>query len=96
MQSIGKKAIVRSLMGGDDYWKENEHSHPIEIFLLLVSDELHVLINTSGDALHKRGYRTEAGEAPIKESLAATLVTVWWLEISHTTVRSYVRKLERY
>jgi len=74
MQSIGKKAIVRSLMGGDDYWKENEHSHPIEIFFLLVSDELHILINTSGDALHKRGYRTEAGEAPIKESLAATLV----------------------
>jgi len=74
MQSIGKKAIIRSLMGGDDFWKENEHNHPIEVFLLLVKDELHVLINTSGDALHKRGYRTEAGEAPIKESLAAALV----------------------
>lgn len=73
MQSIGKKAIIRSLMGGDDFWKENEHSHPIEVFFLLVSDELHVLVNTSGDALHKRGYRTEAGEAPIKESLAAAL-----------------------
>jgi putative N6-adenine-specific DNA methylase len=73
MQSLGKKAIVRSLMGGDDYWKENEHSHPIEIFLLLVSDELHVLINTSWDALHKRWYRMEAGEAPLKESLAAAL-----------------------
>lgn len=54
MQSLGKKAIIRSLMEGDDFWKENEHSHPIEIFLLLVNDELHVLINTSGDALHKR------------------------------------------
>lgn len=54
MQSLGKKAIIRSLMGSDDYWKENKNSHPIEIFLLLVSDELHVLINTSGDALHKR------------------------------------------
>ena len=74
MQSIGKKAIVRSLLWADDFWKENEHSHPIEIFLLLVNDELHVLINTSGDALHKRGYRTEAGEAPLKESLAAALV----------------------
>ena len=50
--------------GEDDYWKENEHSHPIEIFLLLVADTLHVLINTSGDALHKRGYRTEAGRHP--------------------------------
>lgn len=74
MQSLGKKAIIRSLMKGDDFWKENEHSHPIEVFLLLVNDELHVLINTSWDALHKRGYRTEAGEAPLKESLAATLV----------------------
>lgn len=54
MQSLGKKAIIRSLMNGDDYWKENEHSHPIEIFLLLVNNELHVLINTSGNALHKR------------------------------------------
>lgn len=61
-------------MGGDDYWKENEHSHPIEVFLLLVNDELRVLINTSGDALHKRGYRSQAGEAPLKESLAAALV----------------------
>lgn len=74
MQSVGKKAIIRSLMGEDDYWRENEHSRPIEIFLLLVNNELHILINTSGDALHKRGYRTQAGEAPIKESLAAALV----------------------
>ena len=74
MQSLGKKAIIRSLMRGDDFWKENEFSHPIEIFLLLVNDELRVLINTSGDALHKRGYRTESGEAPLKESLAAALV----------------------
>jgi putative N6-adenine-specific DNA methylase len=74
MQSLGKKAIIKSLMWWEDYWKENEHSHPIEIFFLLVSDELHVLINTSWDALHKRWYRTEAGEAPLKESLAAALV----------------------
>jgi putative N6-adenine-specific DNA methylase len=47
MQSVGKKAIIRSLMSGDDYWKENEHSHTIEIFFLLVNDELRVLINTS-------------------------------------------------
>ena len=57
-----------------DDWHENELYHPIEIFLLLVGDELRILLNTSGEALHKRGYRTEAGEAPIKESLAAALV----------------------
>ncbi|MFC1797876.1 hypothetical protein ACFLY2_01655 [Patescibacteria group bacterium] len=31
-------------------------------------------MNTSGNALHMRGYRAKAGEAPIKESLAAALV----------------------
>lgn len=74
MQSLAKKAIIRSLMDGDDYWRENELSHPIEIFFLIVADMLHILINTSWDALHKRGYRQEAGWAPIKESLASALV----------------------
>ena len=74
MQSLGKKAIIRQLTQGSDIWHENELYHPIEVFLLLVGDELRVLLNTSGDALHKRGYRTEQGEAPIKESLAAAMV----------------------
>lgn len=47
---------------------------PIEIFILVVADEVHILINTSGPALHKRGYRSQTGEAPIKESLAAAMV----------------------
>ncbi len=74
MQSVGKKAIIRSLRGNDGKWNEVEGNQPIEILLLLVADELRVLINTSGDALHKRGYREQAGEAPLKESLAAALV----------------------
>ncbi len=47
---------------------------PLEIFVLIVADEAHILINTSGPALHKRGYRSQTGEAPLKESLAAALV----------------------
>lgn len=74
IQSITKKAIIRRLSGGSDEWHENMFNQPIEIFILVVADEVHVLIDTTGPALHKRGYRSETGEAPIKESLAASMV----------------------
>ncbi len=35
-----------------------------------------ILLNSSGEALHKRGYRREAGDAPIKETLAAALIMI--------------------
>jgi putative N6-adenine-specific DNA methylase len=41
---------------------------------LIIDNKVRILLNTSGNALHMRGYRTQAGEAPIKESLAAALV----------------------
>ncbi len=65
LQSVTKKAIIRH---------ENMFNQPIEIFILVVADEVHILINTSGTALHKRGYRSQTGEAPIKESLAAAMI----------------------
>ncbi|ATU05758.1 hypothetical protein BKN14_04975 [Candidatus Gracilibacteria bacterium HOT-871] len=74
MQSLCKKAIVDSLVGKGNIYNEDEKSEPIEILALLVDNKLRVMLNTTGEALHKRGYRTEAGEAPIKESLAAALV----------------------
>ncbi|USN58255.1 MAG: hypothetical protein H6767_08300 [Candidatus Peribacteria bacterium] len=39
-----------------------------------MEDTVYVMINTTGEALHKRGYREQAGEAPLKENLAAALV----------------------
>jgi putative N6-adenine-specific DNA methylase len=74
LQSVTKKAIIRRLSNGDDEWHENMFNQPIEIFILVVADEVHILVNTSGPALHKRGYRSQTGEAPIKESLAAAMV----------------------
>ncbi|MEI6711975.1 MAG: hypothetical protein WCK88_07595 [bacterium] len=59
LQSVTKKAIIRRLSHGDDEWHENMFNQPIEIFILVVADEVHILINTSGPALHKRGYRTQ-------------------------------------
>jgi len=74
IQSVTKKAIIRRLSNGEDEWHENMLHQPIEIFILVVADEVHILINTSWHALHKRGYRTLAGEAPIKESLGAAMI----------------------
>ncbi|RKW20652.1 class I SAM-dependent RNA methyltransferase [Candidatus Gracilibacteria bacterium] len=74
MQSLGKKAIISSLVGAENKYFEDESEEKVEILLLLVDNKLRILLNTSGEALHKRGYRRESGEAPIKESLAAALV----------------------
>jgi putative N6-adenine-specific DNA methylase len=47
LQSITKKAIIRRLSRGTDEWHENMFHQPIEIFILVVADEVHILINTS-------------------------------------------------
>lgn len=77
IQSLGKKAIIKSLVWNTGTVNENDDLENMEILLLLVDNKLRVLLNTSGNALHMRGYRTEAWEAPIKESLAAALVLLW-------------------
>ncbi|MFK7780149.1 MAG: class I SAM-dependent RNA methyltransferase [Candidatus Gracilibacteria bacterium] len=74
IQSLSKKAIVKSLVGNNGVVKEDDSLEKMEILVLLIDNKLRVLLNTSGKALHMRGYRTQAGEAPIKESLAAALV----------------------
>jgi putative N6-adenine-specific DNA methylase len=51
---------------------ENGPLYTIEVSV--INDMVSVTIDTSGPGLHKRGYRDEAGEAPIKETLAAALV----------------------
>ena len=76
LQSLGKKAVMSRLSAGADGRVFEDAAVPaFHVELLLVAAELRVLADTTGpDALHKRGYRTEAGEAPLKESLAAGLV----------------------
>jgi 23S rRNA G2445 N2-methylase RlmL len=73
-QSIVKKAIVERLK---KFYKiqtlsEDGPSFPVEVALL--KDEAILLLDTTGAGLHKRGYRLESGEAPLKETLAAGLV----------------------
>ena len=73
-QSITKKAIVERLKRKYkvEWFKENGSTYPITI--AIHRDMAKVTIDTSGDALNKRGYRTWVGEAPIRETLAAALV----------------------
>ena len=79
IQSIAKKAMVERLKGvyKTDWFKEDGAAYPIRIFLL--KDEVMVALDTSGDSLHKRGYRLQTSKAPITETLAAALImlTPW-------------------
>ena len=72
-QSIIKKAIVSRLSDayGIRWFQENGVKYQIEFFLF--KDTVSVMIDTSGTALHKRGYRPDAGAAPLRETLAAAL-----------------------
>jgi putative N6-adenine-specific DNA methylase len=73
-QSIVKKAVVESMKKtyNEEWFEEDGPVYKIEVALL--KDQVTLTIDTSGSGLHKRGYREEAGAAPLKETLAAALV----------------------
>lgn len=73
-QSITKKAIVERLKKRykTQWFEENGPEYAIQI--TLHNDIARVALNTSGDALNRRGYRTWTGEAPLRETLAAAMV----------------------
>ena len=73
-QAIIKKAVVRSMteVYGISVFPEEGIKYQIEFFIL--NDEATLMIDTSGEPLHKRGYRREANAAPIRETLAAAIV----------------------
>ncbi|WP_366923486.1 class I SAM-dependent RNA methyltransferase [Metallumcola ferriviriculae] len=75
-QAIVKKAVVEKLKEKyhTDWFQETGPEYNIEVALL--KDEATLTIDTSGPGLHKRGYRLEAVEAPLKETLAAALVSL--------------------
>ncbi|WP_304340601.1 THUMP domain-containing class I SAM-dependent RNA methyltransferase [Metaclostridioides mangenotii] len=80
IQSIVKKAVVDSLKKSyleSGLLKEDKEKYPI--FVFIHKDKVVITIDTTGDALHKRGYREKANKAPIRETLAAGLVylTPW-------------------
>ncbi|MEG1782302.1 MAG: class I SAM-dependent RNA methyltransferase [Oscillospiraceae bacterium] len=73
-QSIVKKAMVESLRKAYGTSILPETGDLYKIRFAIRKDMVSVMLDTSGDGLHKRGYRRQSGEAPLKETLAATIV----------------------
>lgn len=79
-QAIVKKAVVESMKNKykrSSWFEETGPLYRIEISIL--KDVATLTIDTTGDGLHKRGYRDLHNEAPLKETMAATLIqlTTW-------------------
>ena len=73
-QSIVKKAVVEAMKKKYHRGWFDESGPVYKIEVALLKDNVTLTVDTTGAGLHKRGYRKEAGEAPIKETLAAALV----------------------
>lgn len=73
-QGIVKKAIVEKLKQSynTEWFEETGPRYVIEIILL--DDKALLTLDTTGPALHKRGYRKHATEAPLKETMAAAMI----------------------
>jgi len=73
-QSIIKKAIVEAIkVAAPGNWL-SESGAPYRVNFNIIRDRVTIYVDTSGDGLHKRGYRANAALAPIRETLAAALV----------------------
>ena len=83
-QSIIKKAVVERLKAtyALPWFDETGPVHQIQFSIM--KDRVSLLLDTSGYGLHKRGYRLEAGGAPIKETLAAALCCLSRVRPYHT------------
>ena len=79
IQSIMKKAIVERLKSlyHKEWFTEDGPSYPIRVAFM--KDEAVIGLDTSGESLHKRGYRRMTSKAPITETLASALIlfTPW-------------------
>ena len=75
-QRIVKRAVVDRLSSiyGLTRFPETGVTYQIEFFIL--KDEATLMIDTSGDPLHKRGYRPESNAAPIRETLASAIAAI--------------------
>jgi putative N6-adenine-specific DNA methylase len=73
-QSIVKKAVAERLKSKYNVEWLPETGPDFSILVSILKDTAVLSIDTSGDGLHKRGYREVASEAPMKETLAAGLV----------------------
>lgn len=75
-QRIIKKAIVERLFAAYKTESLPETDTKIQIEFFILKDIVALMINTSGEALYKRGYRVATGDAPMRETLASALVQI--------------------
>lgn len=83
-QSIVKKAVVEGMKKKYDTLWFSEDGSEFKIEVGILKDIVVLTLDTTGAGLHKRGYRTLSGEAPIKETLAAALVLISKWDADHT------------
>lgn len=82
IQKMAKKAAVDALMAGHGVTRLPETGAEVAVDVSIVKDRVVVALDTSGEGLFRRGYRGQAGAAPLKETLAAGL-----LQLTHWSPR---------
>lgn len=76
IQSVSKKAVVEALKVayGVSFFKESGEQY--QIYVSILADTVSVCLNTSGNGLNRRGYRVKNGPAPLRETLAAGIISL--------------------
>lgn len=74
IQSISEKAIVESMKKKYKINNFSKSAERVQIEVSINKDIVTISIDTSGEGLHKRGYREDTVKAPLRENLAAGLV----------------------
>lgn len=74
IQSISEKAIIDSLRKKYKISTFKKNGSRVKIEVMIEKDIVSVCLDTSGDGLHKRGYRQDSVKAPLRENLASALV----------------------
>ncbi len=82
IQSISHKAIINSIQSQP----ENPFQEKKEILIHIENDHAQIFVNTSWKALYQRWYRTQTGDAPIKENIAAAMILLTGWKFKETFV----------
>ncbi len=85
-QKIIKKAVVKRLSAKYmlPWFDETGAVHQIQF--LIINNKVSIMLDTSGAGLHKRGYRAESNDAPIKETLAAAMAELSRVRANHFVI----------
>ena len=75
-QAIVKKAAVERLKHKYHVEWFKETGSKLQIQFSILKDRVSIFLDTSGEGLHKRGYRKNSNEAPLKETLAAAMCKI--------------------